>query len=49
MTAQPAMVKSDAAATTDAHERGRDFLGETELERLLAAAGAVGMIPATVC
>ena len=38
MTANRRMVKSDAAATTDAHERGRDFLGETELERLLAAA-----------
>ena len=32
-------VKSDAQnRTTDAHERARDFLGDTEIDRLLAAA-----------
>ncbi len=35
-------VKSDAEPTADAHERGRDYLGLAQLDRLLTAAKAGG-------
>jgi hypothetical protein len=42
MTAKRRKVKSGAkSATTDAHERGKNFLDKGEIERLRAAAGMI--------